>query len=148
MACSARRQPSWRGRERGFGIVVGLFLVIGIAALGIAISFATAAQNRNQGLDVAGVDAYYAARAGVDFGVYQVFKTPTSCSTTTLTPAAWGARLSVTVVCTSNGFTDGGALTVYEITATACNRPAGGACPGTAGEGYVERELRATVEGP
>lgn len=139
-----RSCPSAQG---GFGVAVALFLVLGIAGLGAALSYAVTAQNRNVAMDVAGTEAFFAASAGLDYGVYQVFKN-TACASVNLVPAAWGGRYTVTVTCSASAFNDGGALNIYEITATACNRPSAGACPGAAGEGYVERQLRAAVEGP
>jgi hypothetical protein len=57
------------------------------------------------------------------------------------------ADFTVTVACSSVQFSEITAATgrVYVLTATACNQPTGGNCPGTLGQRYVERQLQATV---
>ena len=62
-------------------------------------------------------------------------------------PAGPLAPFVVTVTCTRAQTTEAGAtVSIYRLIATACNRPAAGACPGTPGGSYVERQVTATVE--
>jgi hypothetical protein len=88
----------------------------------------------------------------MQWGVYQTLGPPASCAATTsfaLTGALAG--FAVTVQCTDTtgvaGYSENGVTRhVYRITSTGCNPPAAGACPGTQGGYYVERQLEATLD--
>ena len=56
---------NWKLRERGFSIVTAIFLVVVLALLGAFIVSVTGLQQTSTQLDVQGVRAYQAARAGV-----------------------------------------------------------------------------------
>jgi MSHA biogenesis protein MshP len=58
--------------HRGFSIVTAVFLVVVLALLGVFIVSVTGLQLSGQQLDVQGVRAYQAARAGVEWGAFQV----------------------------------------------------------------------------
>ena len=116
--------------------------------------------------DVHGVRAYQAARAGIEWGAWQVLDpnhtlNPATCSPVVLPgcPAA-STNLSgldgslspftVTVTCSAviNAPTTEGnrEIGAYQIIATACNQPSAGACPNASpAAGYVERQLQATL---
>lgn len=150
-------------RIRGFAIVSAIFILVVLAALGAFIVNISANQQIGSALDVQGVRAYQAARAGIEWGLFQVQSTVAynfgytstdanlrkcpggvSPSTDSFNPAATTlAEFRVTVVCTET--TDGaiGGPSIYRITATACNQPNGGACPNTVDPGsfYIERRL-------
>ncbi len=63
-----------RKMQRGFSLVSAIFLLVVIAALGtFAITLSTT-QQQSVALDVMGARAYQAARAGVDWGAYQIIQ--------------------------------------------------------------------------
>jgi MSHA biogenesis protein MshP len=143
---------------RGFAIVSAIFILVVLAALGAFVMNIATSQHVGSALDVQGVRAYQAARAGLEWGLYQVQATAAynfgytstdpntrACpaATTSFTPAAATlADFTVTVVCAATADASSGP-TVYTLTATACSQPNGGACPNIVDPGalYVERRL-------
>lgn len=155
-------------RLRGFAIVSAIFILVVLATLGAFILSVSSSQQIGSALDIQGVRAFQTARAGIEWGVYQVnataaynfsYGTPAGAvgsanpnnrvcpaSPTSFVPAAaMLAGFTVTVTCAATVDASGGP-TVYEITATACSQPDAGACPNTANPGplYVERRLTVT----
>lgn len=128
-------------RQRGVGIVTAIFLVVVLAALGVAMVSVYTAQQASSALDVLGTRAYLAARAGAEWGIYRQ-RIDNSCvpSTTFALPAGTTlSDFSVTVRCTS--LTEHG-ITRFRIVATACNRPGGSGCPNASNDPeYVARVI-------
>lgn len=60
---------------RGFAIVTAMFILVVLAALGAFIVNISTNQQIGSVLDVQGVRAYQAARAGLEWGLYQVEST-------------------------------------------------------------------------
>jgi len=141
-------------------VVTAVFLVVVLALLGAFIVSISGLQQASQQLDVLGVRAYQAARAGIEWSAFQVLDPNNTIGTaalptcpaspTNLTGLAGSlAPFTVTVTCnsTTNAPTTEGTRNVgaYRVIANACNQPSGGACPNAAPtRGYVERELQAT----
>lgn len=153
-------------RQAGFSIVTAIFLIVVLAALGVFIVSVTGIQQASQALDVQGVRAYQAARAGVEWAAYQVLDPnntlnplpgpcspvnwPTTCAAPTDLSSLAGSLspFTVTVACTESPASEGNReIRVYQIVATACNQPTGTSCPntGTPASGYVERRITATL---
>lgn len=148
-------------RQRGFALVSAIFILVVLAALGGFIVTISTSQHIGGALDVQGARAYQAARAGVEWGVYQVLKVNTNAcpaaSTNLPALAADLAEFGVTVTCSkthgpatclTTGTDDD--VCVYQIEATACSPANGGACPNTDAAvvgttSYVERRIRMTV---
>jgi MSHA biogenesis protein MshP len=59
-------------RIRGFALVSAIFILVVLAALGAFIVNISTSQQIGSALDVQGVRAYQAARAGIEWGLYQV----------------------------------------------------------------------------
>jgi MSHA biogenesis protein MshP len=150
--------------QRGFSIVTAIFLIVVLGLLGVFIVAVVGLQQQSQALDVQGVRAYQAARAGIEWGAYQVLEPNASlgtcgpppvampdCPATNPTHLALAGSLStftVTVQCTLRADTTEGNrnVRVFEIVATACNQPNGPSCLGTTpSEGYVARSVTATL---
>ena len=140
-----------RKRVRGVSMITAIFLILVIAVLGAYIASVATTQHTTATLDLQGAKAYQAAYAGMQWGVYQTLGPPGTCAGSTsfaLTGALSG--FAVTVQCTDTtlplGYTENGVIRhVYRITSTGCS-PSGGACPGTQGGYYVERQLEATLD--
>jgi len=154
-------------RQTGFSIIAAIFLLVVLALLAAFIASVTGMQQSSGQLDVLGVRAYQSARAGMEWGAWQVLDPnnnlpgvggtanlpPCPAASTNLT--GLGGSLSsftVTVTCdaTINAPTSEGNRNVgaYKIIATACNQPVvgPGTCPNpTPAAGYVERQLQATL---
>jgi MSHA biogenesis protein MshP len=156
-----------RAGLRGFAIVSAIFILVVLAALGAFIVSVSTNQHVGSALDIQGVRAYQAARAGVEWGIYQVQATPAynfsygtpavavgsanpntrACpaSPSSFVPAAPTlAGFTVTVTCIATVDLVNGGPTVYTLQSTACNQPAAGACPNVAlaaGFDYIERRV-------
>lgn len=132
-------------RQAGFSIVSAIFLLVVLSALGAFIVSISSGQHTASMLDVQGARAYQAARAGIEWGAYQVLDpnsgaasaTPVACpATTTLTPFA---GFSTSVSCVLSTHTESGNnIGVYRFTSTSSS--------GTMGtSNYVSRVVVATV---
>ena len=136
-------------RQRGLGSIAIILLLVGLAAVSAAIVRLGLASQSGSAQDLLGTRASSAARAGIEWGLYQALKGSwTSCSSTSSTldlSADLGMR--VTVSCDSRVFNEGESapgvaqtVRVYTLDAVACN--GGGACPDATAvmrSGYVER---------
>lgn len=140
-------------RQRGVSVITAVFLLLLFAGLAVYMLWITSAQNRGAAQDVQGARAYQTARSGVEWGLYRLLRDGQCAASNSLTFT--GSSLTdytVTVACTRTANTDEllstNAIRVYEIVATACNRPVGGTCVGidANGPGYVERQIRVTTE--
>ena len=133
-----------RAQVRGFAIVSAIFILVVLATLGAFIVNISTSQQIGSAIDVQGVRAYQAARAGIDWGLYRQLRDgscPGTGTPTSFEPVA-AATLSgftITVTCSAAADTHGGP-TVYTIISTACN--SAGSCPSASpGNLYVERRL-------
>lgn len=144
---------------RGFSLVTAIFLLVVLSALGAFMVVFTGLQQNTVQNDVLGVRAYYAARAGINWGLYRAldpenaiapgpagFVACPSASGTINASAMAGslAPFSVLIECNETSATEANrVIHVYEITATACNQaPCPAASPAA---GYVERRVVVTV---
>lgn len=140
---------------RGFAIISALFILVVLAMLGAFVVNISGAQHLGSAQDLLGARAAQAARAGIEWGLYQVNivnaagkSGGTACpaaSTNLAMPAAATtlSGMSVTVLCSPGAAVSGNY--VYKIVATACNQPnaAGASCPNITSptELYVERQI-------
>ena len=132
-------------RQAGFSIVSAIFLLVVLSALAAFIVNISSGQHVSAAADLRGAQAYQAARAGVEWGAYQVLDpnstaavaTPPACpAPTTFTPFA---GFSTTVTCVLSTHTENGNnIGVYRFTSTST--------AGTIGTiDYVSRVLQVTV---
>ncbi|MBA4381692.1 MAG: agglutinin biogenesis protein MshP [Sideroxydans sp.] len=135
--------------QHGFSIITAIFLLVVLGFLGVAmVSFSTS-QHESSAMDVMGVRAYQAARAGIEWGAYQVLPNSAAAFATacrlgahsnTLPANTLGGTLngfSVVVTCQSPPpYSDlsaaSGVVRVYDLTATA-------------NQGVVERQIRVSI---
>lgn len=141
--------------QYGFAAIAAIFLVVVLAALGGFMLTFSNTQQLTSAQDLQGTRAYWAARAGLEWGIGSVVASataPPACPPEpNATPAvsseilatAFDGGFTVTVSCTRSGFQEGAAVAnrfIYTFTSVA--RSAGAV--GTAG--YVERSLTASLE--
>lgn len=130
-------------RQGGVGIVTAIFLLVVLAALGVAMVSIYGAQQAASAMDVMGVRAYLAARAGAEWGIHRQ-RISDDCDASTSFPLPAGTTLSsftVTVTCAKVNQPSIG-IERYRVMATACNQPSSGACPNPApGADYVQRVI-------
>ena len=151
-------------RRGGFTLVSAIFLLVVLALLGVGITAFNTLQQRSSALDVNAARAYQAARAGIEWGVFQALRMParagvgTCLSVEAAPPACPVSNIALTgdlagfttsVTCSQIlAMQDGACVyTIYRLVANACNSPVGGACPNaaTTNATYVERQFAVTV---
>jgi MSHA biogenesis protein MshP len=144
--------PKANIRQRGFSIVAAIFLVVVLSALGAALVTVSGLQHIESAMDIQGVRAYQAARAGVEWGLYRALDPDRLVVPTPAPPACWAASPTVTLGGTLAAFVTtvtcsevnsptnelGKNIRVYLITSTAKLGAAGTS-------NYVERQLAVTV---
>jgi MSHA biogenesis protein MshP len=152
-------------KSGGVALVTAIFLLVVLAALGVAVVSLTTSQQASATQDEQGARAYQAAKAGLEWALYiQIERgrnanivNPLGCpSIRSFTPPAPTlAAYTVTVQCTKPeaGYhtpappeqvdpTAGG----IRLTVTACNQPVNNACPNnTPGPDYVQRVIEAQL---
>lgn len=130
--------------QGGFALAAAIFLLVVLASLGAFMMHFSSVQQVTSTQDFNGTRAYQAARAGMEWGTYQILKNSGSCAGSTTLPALAGslAGFSIVVTCSpvtpqpTEGVT---VINLYQLTSTASI--------GTLGSSnYVERRLQATVE--
>jgi MSHA biogenesis protein MshP len=140
------RKRSVRRRGGGFAAVTAVFVVVVLGGLGAALVFFASTQQRSSAFDVEGTHVYQAARAGLEYGLYKALTASSCAASTNITPTGALARYGVNVACTATTHDEGGTtVTMYQITATACNRAT---CPAAVDASYVERQLRMVAGSP
>lgn len=150
-SCGSPRCASCRLHfERGFSMISAIFLLVVIAALGTFAVTLSTTHHQSALLDIMGSRAHQAARAGMEWGAYQVVpgsaanfastcRTSGSSSSAVSPLAGTLANFTVTVNCVATSHTEG-ASTVwgYQLAASAAQ--------GTPNAfNYVERSIASDV---
>lgn len=130
--------------QQGFAAIAAIFLVVVLAALGGFMLTFSNTQQFSSAQDLQGSRAYWAARAGLEWGIFNV---------TAAAPAACPApavlvidTFNVTINCVPNVYQDQGGVapppttTIFQLTAQAASAGA----VGTAGR--IERSVSASLE--
>ncbi len=127
-----------RARQQGFAAIVAVFLVVVLAALGAFMVTFSNTQQLTSAQDVQGSRAYWAARAGLEWGVSSaIAASACPASPTTLTIDGF----SVVITCTVQAYSENSASPkIFQFTSIASSG-------GTVGSvGYIERSLSASME--
>lgn len=107
-------------RDAGVGIVTAIFLLVVLAALGAAMVGVFNAQVVSSSVDLQGARAYQAARAGLEWGIFQQLRNG-SCAASSKFNLPAGTTLApftVVVRCTASG---SGSLAHAALSAVSCN---------------------------
>ena len=144
----------FRKRTGGFSLISAIFLLVVVTLLGAYVATLSTNQHIAEALDVEGARAYQAARAGVDWGAWQILQAPAGGFRTSCDGATYAAPFSqplaglagtlsgfaVQVQCGSAATTEAGTnVRVYRMTVTASKGNLGSLF-------YVERQLQALLE--
>ena len=143
-------------RQTGFAAIAAIFLVVVLAALGSFMLTFSNTQQLTATQDLQGTRAFWAARAGLEWGVAKVGSVTSAASVAACaafpkaTPqtlpgstATFDGSFKAEVYCEPSSYAEGSAtVNIYKITATAT--PSGGVATGSIA--YVERSLTAIVE--
>ncbi len=137
----AKRIP---GKYRGAALVSAIFLLVVLAALGAYMLTLSGVEQTTLNRSLINARTYYAARAGLEWGIHRAVAPPTlgngECATSAqFSLTGYGLDdIQVTVECASNLYTPGDNTYVYTLTSIARY--------GTAGTvDYSERKLETTV---
>ena len=138
-------------RARGIGLITAIFILVVLAGLGVAMVSFTTTQSATVAMDVQGERAVQAARAGVEWALYETFTPPNNdpCGHSFALPSASTlAPFTVTVSCATPQVTytlNGTSYKRTRLISVACNQPtSAGSCPnGAPGVDYVERQMEA-----
>lgn len=141
-----------RPDQSGFVLPSAIFLLVVLGGLAAWLNSVTQATQAQAVLELEGERAYQAAQAGLEAGIHLARQPGNTCVQVAQDIAFTGnlARFTASLSCAGSSADEGGATrTFFEITSVACNQPDAGACPNAAPTlpEYVERQLRATVDG-
>lgn len=134
--------------QRGFAAMAAIFLIVVLAALGGFMLTFSNTQHLTSAQDIQGSRAYWAARAGLEWGIGGVSPQPAATaacpgSSTSLPggTATFEGGFTVIVTCTSLTYDEAGKdRKLFSFTSIAS--PA--TTPGSAG--FIERSLSASIE--
>ncbi len=103
-------------RQRGFALVVAIFLLVVLASLGVYIVKISGVQHATINIALLGSRAFEAARTGIEWGAFQALDSG-ACTTTTLNLTEGGLDgFDVDVTCTTTPHTElGNAYDLYMI---------------------------------
>ena len=126
--------------QHGFAAIAAVFLVVMLAAMGAFMVTFSNTQQLTSAQDLQGSKAYWAARAGLEWGIATsgtvASATAADCSAAPSTLTIDG--FTVEIRCPRSSYVDGDNLNVFQVTAVAKS--------GTAGSvGYIERSVSASV---
>ncbi len=137
---SGRPQQSLLKRQKGVSLIAGIFLLLLMAGLAAGMATIMSTAHVNLAADIGGARAYQAARAGAEWGMYQLDPNALSAGLPACaggTPAIPGH--TVTVTCSSQDYTEAGRqIRIFRIVSLATANSA--RAPG------VERQIEVTVE--
>lgn len=123
-------------RHNGFAAIAAIFLLVALAALGAFMVTFSNTQQLTSAQDLQGSRAYWAARAGLEWGIVRGAGA-SAC------PAAILLNIegfSVAVSCNQQNYTDNGLVRILQFTSVASS-------PGTVGGmGFIERSVSAAME--
>jgi MSHA biogenesis protein MshP len=141
------REKSLQRDTAGFALPAAIFILIVLTVLAVFMFATSNLQHGSSALDVQGVRAYQAARAGIEWATYRALRDGSCTASTSLALPGGLSGFTATVQCAQSAHIEAGTpVTIYLITSTACNQPNAGSCnPGLRGQYYVERQLQATL---
>lgn len=121
--------------QRGFAIIAAIFLLVVLAALGAFMVTFSNTQHLTSAQDVQGSRAYWAARAGLEWGIASTTATcPTSPTTLNVN------SFSVVVTCGLQTYSEtNAAINIFRITSVASAGSIGSL-------GFIERSVSASIE--
>ena len=158
------RNPPLAQACRGFALMMAVFMIVTLAAIGVYLLTMSTGQLEAASQDEQATRAYQAARSGIDWGAYQLLQTsPPSAFAAGCTGGAASQNLTFTapelsgpagsarsfraeVACTRIGNETEATvpILIYRITVTGCNGSPT-ACGTSIGPTYVERQLQLTL---
>lgn len=140
--------PLSKAKQSGFAAIASLFVLVTLASLGAFMLTFSTTQHLNSVRDAQGSRAYWAARAGLEFGVTTVTSTSTCPASPTLLAVD---GFSVCLSCVQANYTENSAtpnVAIFKMESVA-RSPAVASCAslGAVGTGtYIERSVSLSME--
>ncbi len=135
---------TFRKCQRGLSAVMAVILILVLALIGGYMATLTSVGSINTTVSAGTMQAWFAARSGIEWAVQQLFVTaPGACigSPTTINLTGGNTNgYTVVLTCTPTSFTESGTGTynVYALTSRATRGSSGGV-------GYVSRQVNLSV---
>jgi MSHA biogenesis protein MshP len=127
-------------KQHGFAAIAAIFLVVVLAALGGFMVTFSNTQQLTSAQDVKGSRAYWAARAGLEWGVVAMPLTPANCIAPVAAPPTPIDGFTVVINCLRSTYTEGATtISIYSIESIATTGAVGSI-------GYIERSVSASME--
>ncbi len=129
-----------RRREAGFGLVMAIFVLLVLAAVGLALVDLGAVQRRTSSLSLQALRAGQAARSGLQWGAQRALATGTCPPTTTLALSEGGLQgFTARVTCSATVHVEAATTsTIFELDAV-------GEYGAFGNPDYVRRRVRASI---
>ena len=137
--------------------MMAVFMIVTMAAIGVYLLTISTGQLEAVTQDEQGARAYQAARAGVDWGAYQLLRNTGSAFATGCAgggsasqnliftaPQLSGFRAEIACTRVGNETEAGVPIKIYRLTVTGCNGSPT-ACGASVGPTYVERQLQLAI---
>ncbi len=127
-------------RQRGFSLIVAIFLLVVVAALVVYVANIRVVQQTTLLYGVQGARAMQAARSGIEWGIFESIVSGSCAASSSFTlPDAELDDFNVEVQCASSVHTEGTTpVTIYRLTAIASAGVYGSL-------DFVQRRIQATV---
>lgn len=127
--------------QQGFAAIAAIFLVVLLAAMGAFMLTFSNTQQLTSAQDVQGSRAYWAARAGLEWGIGSVFPLAGAAAVCPASPTTLAIDgFTVTIICTMPSYNEAGAtVRIFQFISVASVGAAGTI-------GFVERSVTATLE--
>ena len=138
-------------KARGFVLMLAIFLIISLATIGVYLLTIATGQLEAGIQDEQAARAYQAARAGMEWGAYQVLRNPAyaaACAAANQTEnrplinGLSGFQAIVTCQLVGNESEAGQPIRVFRLISKGCNQAG---CPAPSAATHVERELQLTL---
>jgi MSHA biogenesis protein MshP len=131
--------------QQGFAAIAAIFLLVVLAALGAFMLTFSNTEQLTSAQDVQGTRAYWAARAGLEWGIGSITAQPSASADcqapSTNLPGGTIAGFNIVVACVRQTYTEAGAnIHIFQFTSVAKSAAAVGSV------GYIERSLSASLE--
>ena len=127
--------------QKGFSIIIAVVLIVLFALIGGYMATLTSVGSLNTTVSAAGMQAWFAARSGIEWAVRDLIIGGGTCAGDTINLSGGNTdNFTVVLTCTPGSFTEAGIGTynVYDLTARATR--------GTTGTiGYVSRQLDVSI---
>jgi MSHA biogenesis protein MshP len=138
-------------KSKGFALPSAIFLLVVLSLMSVGLLLINSFLQKNSTLDILDTKAYLAAKAGLEYGLYQANKSSVCLSSgqTINLSGSFFQGFKATYSCSSQTSNEAGnVLTYYTITSNGCNTSSS-SCPELTtkpnNEDYVEKSLLATI---